>query len=49
MSGRDVDTSTCSLGAIYSLVCVIILCKESSAISRVSGPLKAGFPLLRHT
>jgi hypothetical protein len=30
-------------------VCVIFLCKESSAVSRVSGPLKAGFPLLRHT
>jgi len=23
--------------------CVIILCKESNAVSRVSGPLKAGF------
>jgi hypothetical protein len=26
-----------------------LMCKESSAVSRVSGPLKAGFPLLRHT
>jgi hypothetical protein len=35
---------------VYKFVCVIFfLCKESSVVSRVSGPLKAGFPLLRHT
>jgi hypothetical protein len=29
---------------LYKSVCVLISCKESSAVSRVSGPLKAGFP-----
>ena len=32
-----------------SMCVIFVSCKESSAVSRVSGPLKAGFPLLWHT
>jgi hypothetical protein len=34
---------------VFMSVWVMFLCKESSVVSRVSGPLKARFPLLRHT
>ena len=33
---------------VYRSVCDFFVCKEYSVVSRVSGPLKAGFPLLRH-
>jgi hypothetical protein len=33
-------------GSQFYLLLIDFLCKESSVVSRVSGPLKAGFPLL---